>query len=140
MFDLEKAVNDWLHSRDGARCLRARKDGSLDEFKDHLLCEIERLQAQGLAPEAAFEQAKRALDPESLLSDEEREDRRTRFLVRATIFAWVAAIVAVALLYPGEHPPGDRSNFMLLMVLSNAAIFSIIAIRRARGKSKRCRR
>ena len=134
MFDLDKAVDEWGKSQQARHCLRRRNADTVEELKDHLLCEVERLQQEGLAAEEAFRQAARQMESASeSLSDQHR--RRVRRITSANAFMWAAVMVAVALLFSGtgNDDVNDRTSYLLLVVLIPAWFFSDRLIRKAMG-------
>ena len=58
MFDLEKEVDEWVNQSVGSGCFN--KDVA-SEVKDHLYCEIEQNQMQGLSEQSAFWAATRRM-------------------------------------------------------------------------------
>lgn len=115
MFDLDKAVDDWIRSQDGARCLRmrrkSRRNGDIDELRDHLLCEVERLEGEGLAVDEAFRQATARMTPPH------GERTRRRHLHIANALAWAAVMIASALLMAKGNMAEDVASYLLLVVL-----------------------
>lgn len=112
MFDVNAAVDEWVHRALDEPCLGSRRAA---ELADHLHCEIERSRAEGHSDEEAFRLATARLgEPGSLahemaknrtvfaraLAPLAREDRRwqgrARTLLLVHAFAWAAALVACA--------------------------------------------
>jgi hypothetical protein len=54
MFDLNKAIEEWCQS---IHANAWNSEANIDELKDHLHCEIERLTRDGLSDEQAFHRA-----------------------------------------------------------------------------------
>lgn len=74
MTDLDRKVDEWCEQIHVDRCWYRSKD-SIEELKDHLLSEIEHLEAQGMDSDAAFTAATEKLGS---LRDLEREFSRNR--------------------------------------------------------------
>ena len=67
MFDLENAVDRFCED---IGSFKGRDDGLKEELKDHLYCEIEALQKEGLTDQQAFKLATKKLgEPDALLSE-----------------------------------------------------------------------
>ena len=74
MFELEQAVQDWCQQVAASGCGNAHR---IAELKDHLHCEIERLQHQGLSAEQAFQTATKQLGQQPQLHAEYAKNHNT---------------------------------------------------------------
>lgn len=104
MFNLDQAVEQWSRSIDLRGC--GRQD-HLEELQDHLYCEINRLQEQGLSPELAFLKATQQLGNLRDLSAEYAKNKSLLELLCA------AAILATPLLVSD----GNEAGTLLFLVL-----------------------
>ena len=128
MFDLNKEIRAWCRSALPDGC----GDDQLAELEDHLHCEIERLQGEGLDETTAFDRATKRLGEARILMNEYSKnqsfvarlcalDRRLsgaenirnpavkklagRLVVGQSIL-WAAAMLATALLTRGSENAG----------------------------------
>ena len=140
MFDLDKAINTWSAS---VHPYGFNKKARIDELNDHLYCEIERLQKQGLSVEQAFlaatEQVGRVVDlaaehsknrnsffrlfddvPGFIFNDQQHGDndmdkKRAAVLnIAVSIFFAIAILLSSYML--GDSPASETVMFILIAV------------------------
>lgn len=72
MFQLEREIDAWCQSIYESGC---RRKAGIEELKDHLYCEIERLMSEGLSEKQAFVQATERMGRTEELFDEYFKNR-----------------------------------------------------------------
>ena len=83
MFDLEKAVDEWCRS---VHPISFKRKALIRELKDHLYCEIERLQAHGATDKQAFVLATQKMGKLSDLAEEYAKNRNLISRVFSDLF------------------------------------------------------
>ena len=98
MFDLDREVHAWCRS---IHTTWFNRDARVEELKDHLYCEIERLRAEGLSDEQAFLYATERLGSVDELLTEHAKNRHWLVGWRDSMSLKKAAslIIAISLLF-----------------------------------------
>ena len=130
MFDLDREVEAWSQRTATRRC---RRTPTADELKDHLYCEIERLEKDGAPREQAFTEASARL---GRAIDLEGPDRSARGPLLANAFLWAALILATALVL-ARRDGGDSLAFLLITVFVPLWFASDLLLRRTLGLHRR---
>src|SRR5258705_12605577 len=111
MFDLKREVDAWSKKSYAGPC--RDKAATLDELKDHVYCEIERLEAGGATREEAFRMATTELDGSAEKAGEKRGCRTRSAGRKANAIVWASVMIASSLLLvaSGDH---KVSSYLLL--------------------------
>jgi len=153
-FDLDKAVQQWCElvlSNDSI------KSKNIDELKDHLYCEIESFQHQGVEESEAFKLAIKKMGEIDMLSGEYEKNRT--FLQKLCAFEygtvadhanktiniksaiiqqsvlWAAAIIATSLILDDKQ----QAMSVVFTVLLPLSVVNIISLRtRSAAKEYQC--
>lgn len=114
MFDLKREVDAWSEKAYAGPC--RGKAATLDELKDHLHCEIERLEAAGKTREEAFRIATEKLGESTRVASGSRNGRSRNpgKLVNALIWAAVMIATSIVLVKSGAR---DSGSYLLIFVL-----------------------
>jgi hypothetical protein len=119
MFDLKREVEAWSKKAYAGPC--RDRAASVAELQDHLYCEVERLEKEGLSREAAFRDATTRLGATvagGALYDRARALKRGRM---ANSAVWAALMIATSLVLTRITPHGsaarDSAAYMLLGIL-----------------------
>ncbi|MCH9651266.1 MAG: permease prefix domain 1-containing protein [Deltaproteobacteria bacterium] len=78
MFDLDHEIQSWCRSVSTSVWGR---DARIEELKDHLYCEVEKLEKSGLSPEQAFRQATEGMGSVEELAAEYSKNRNAANLI-----------------------------------------------------------
>jgi hypothetical protein len=127
MFDLDREVATWVRRAYAGRC--RERAASAAELEDHLRCEIERLEGEGLPREEAFRRATGKL--EAAVGEPPAGRRRAaRWVMIAHGVVWAALILSLALDF---HRRGDANGFSLLLITLLVPLWyaSNLVVRRA---------
>ena len=113
MFDLEREVDAWSTKAFAGPC-RA-KAATRAELRDHLHCEIERLEAEGRSREEAFRVATAALEGTvaSVAGSGGNPALRRARLAHAIL--WAALILATSIVL-AKRDGGDELGLLLIVV------------------------
>ncbi len=133
MFDLDREVGTWVRRAYAGRC--RERAASAAELEDHLRCEIERLEGEGLQREEAFRRAAAKLEG-AVGGPEAGRRRGARLMMIAHGIVWAALILALAVDY---HRRGDANGFSLLLITLLVPLWyaSNLVVRRALHLSPR---
>jgi len=114
MFDLDREVNEWCNSVKAGRC---RRNAGIDELKDHLYCEVERLQSEGKSAEKAFRAATARIEANDALGlVAKRHTNKERHMRVTNSIIWAALIIASALVLKGANAEAGVSQYLLIVV------------------------
>src|SRR5262245_26534455 len=114
MFDLQREIDAWSKKAYDGPC-RGRA-ASLDEWKDHVHCEIERLVAEGRTPEEAFRLATTRLGEAAPVGCRRRSGVASNRARIALAIVWASVIIATALLLTTDGRR-ETSSYLLLFAL-----------------------
>ncbi|MDX1442916.1 MAG: permease prefix domain 1-containing protein [Gammaproteobacteria bacterium] len=156
MTDIETKVNDWCEQLFVDRCWYRNED-RMEELKDHLLSEIERLQEQqGMDAESAFARATASMGSVRDLEREFSKNRgwlgrlsrniamsecgvtkKERKMRLANSFIWAALMIASALVFKSiDADVSDAFGYLLVLVYVPLCLASDQLIRKAVRKSE----
>ncbi|MEM7017534.1 MAG: permease prefix domain 1-containing protein [Pseudomonadota bacterium] len=106
-FQRDQAVDTWCQDLIGHQCQSAP---NIDELKDHLHCEIDRLVSTGLSEQRAFLTATRELGEPDALVQEYTKNRRWRTII-------CAKPAALNHTTDNRHQPVSQKKEAILMIV-----------------------
>jgi len=154
MFSLEKAVQQWCELVLSNDSIKSR---NIDELKDHLYCEVENFQQQGIEDSEAFKLAIKKMGEIDLLSGEFEKNRTflqklcafeygtvadhenktlgVRSMMIQQSILWAAAIIATTLILDDKQ----QAMSVVFTVLLPLSVVNIISLRtRSAAKEYQC--
>ena len=137
MFNLNKAIEEWCQS---VHTNTWDSDSKMEELRDHVHCEVERLMRNGLSDEQAFQQATDRIGDANALRIEHSKNRAPMaFTIRKTLSDLLPTItLAIGMLlggligaYLGSLAPNDAIAAACYAVgaLGGAGIGTVIGMR-----------
>jgi hypothetical protein len=115
VFDLEREVDAWSKKAYGGPC--GGKAATLDELKDHIHCEVERLEAEGRTPEEAFRIATTKLGESAPRTNRICGGRALDRVRIGNSILWAAVMIATAIVLAGSGAQKNSKTFLLLVIL-----------------------
>lgn len=127
LFDLEREIDAWSEKAYGSPC--RDKAATLDELKDHLHCEIERLETEGRTREEAFWIATAKLGESTRSASGSRDGRALNRGRIAHAIIWAAVMIATAIVL-AKSDARESSTYLLIVVLIPAWYMSDLLLSR----------